>query len=99
MTRHAGLNVDTTNASGASFGPSDYFSVIVCSQGGLPTAAIDVVLKPLNMPNTSAMLSGQDFAGHGHEHPSQFAVGVGNLSGTTSCPQGVAASANLAALC
>jgi hypothetical protein len=104
LSANIGFNVDAVN--GASFGPSDYFSVVVCPLGGAPTALIDVIMKPWNMPSTSATPYGQDFGQSGMALgvlqagvPYQFAVWVDNFSGTTACPAGVAAGANLIALC
>jgi len=67
-------------------------------------------MKPWNMPSTSASPFGQDFGQSdmvlGVIHwqatsriPYQFAVWEDNFSGTTACPAGIAASANLVALC
>jgi len=95
MTANVGFNADVTN--GASFGPSDFFSVIVCPQGGLPTAATYVVLKPWDMTNTNAAPSGSNFSVSGTAmgivHSGvwyQFAVWMDNLSGATSCPADIA---------
>jgi len=103
LCANMGFNVDAGN--GATFGPSDSFSIAVCEASGPPTAEIVVSLKPWNMPGTSAMPSGQDYTLTGTDMAVlnvgvwyQFAAYVNNISGTAACPA-IAAGAYLAALC